>query len=139
MSDKRAAAAPDTLPALHARVDALLEPLDDLSDGEDTAELDELTRRLGERVEAWFDATVAAARAAIGDSDPKAIDALEGDHDGAREMLKEMCALVKDAREDLPVDREHLAASVAAARVALEEQMHRERKKLWPRLGIEAA
>lgn len=135
MSDKTDAG---SLPALHARVEALLEPLDALGDGEDTAELDELTRRLVERVEAWFEATAAAAREAIGDDDPKAIDALEGDHDGAREIVKEMRVLIKDAREDLPVDREHLCASVAAARVALEEQMHREREKLWPRLGIEA-
>lgn len=135
MSDKKDAA---SLPALHARVDALLEPLDDLSDGEDTAELDELTRRLVERIDAWFEATAAAARAALGDDDPKALDALEGDHDGAREIVKEMRALIKDAREDLPVDREHLTASVAAARVALEEQMQREREKLWPRLGIDA-
>lgn len=139
MSDKTDARTPDpaSLPALHARVEALFEPLGALADGEDTAELDELTRRLVERMSTWFDAVEAAAHAAIGDDDPKALDALEGDHAGAREIVKEMRALVHDAREDLPVDREHLAASVHAAQIALQEQMQRERDTLWARLGIE--
>lgn len=125
--------APTPLDELHARVESLFEPLDALSDGEDTLELDELTRNLHERVEVWFGAVEAQIEAGLA-GDPGAIDAVKGDHDGVREIFGEMRTLIEDARDDRPVDREHLLASIKAVRVALQEQMQREREKVWPRL-----
>lgn len=125
-----------SLDVLHARVETLFESLDALADGEDPLELDELTRHLHERVEAWFGAVEARVDEALA-RDPAAIDAVKGDHDGAREVFGDMRTLVEDARDDRPVDREHLLASIKAVKVALQEQMQRERDTVWPRLGLD--
>lgn len=124
-----------TLPLdeLHARVEHLFGALDALSDGEDPLELDEVTRKLHERVEQWFSAVAAAVEARLA-KDPGWVDGVKGDHDGVREIFGEMRTLVEDARDDRPVDREHLVASIQAVRMALQEQMQRERGKVWPRL-----
>ncbi|MEZ4432069.1 MAG: hemerythrin domain-containing protein [bacterium] len=123
----------EPLDALHAQVERLFTPLLALAKGDDMIELDELTRTLHVRVEGWFAEVEAQVDATLA-GDPAVIDAVKGDHDGAREIFGEMRTLVEDARDDRPVDREHLLASMQAVQMALQDQMQREREKVWPRL-----
>lgn len=124
----------EPLDALHAQVERLFTPLLALAKGDDMIELDELTRTLHARVESWFAEVEAQVDAGLA-GDPAAIDAVKGDHDGAREIFGELRTLVEDARDDRPVDREHLLASMQAVQMALQDQMQREREKVWPRLS----
>lgn len=123
----------EPLDALHAQTERLFEPLLALAKGDDMIELDELTRTLHARVEVWFAEVEARIDEGLA-GDPGAIDGVKGDHDGVREIFGEMRTLVEDARDDRPVDREHLLASIQAVQMALQDQMQREREKLWPRL-----